>query len=395
MSIAHSRKRHCMALLKQKIKFAPVVSIQGARQVGKSYLARFLLPEVLKDTVYITLDEKDNRQFAEDNPNSFLKQHQTQHLIIDEVQKAPDLFDEIKALVDKKRTPGQFIILGSTEFSHETNIRESLTGRMTRLKLYPLSLSETKKIELNSQKKFPFLLSKCRVQREDLLTYLNNGGLPGIFSVRNANEHRALLADWIRLTVERDLHQTSKSKLDSKLALRILEAIAKLNQPTLSQIVNELGVNSKKIQVHLKALTVLFVIFEVTPFKKSTGKTMYYLTDPGLLNYFNATFEKKITTWLYLELKSQISYKDLNEIELFYYKSGTSSIVHVIAEYYDELFVIKLGLQQTYDKRDTLIFETIKKKYSSYNKFSFFILNGGENFFKNDEVCICPWEALV
>ncbi len=73
MSVAHSRKRHCMPLLKQKIKFAPVVSIQGAKQVGKSFLARFLLPEVLKDTAYVTLDEKDNRQFAEDNPNTFLK----------------------------------------------------------------------------------------------------------------------------------------------------------------------------------------------------------------------------------------------------------------------------------------------------------------------------------
>lgn len=395
MSIAHSRKRHCMSLLRQKIKFAPVVSIQGARQVGKSYLARFLLPEVLKDTVYVTLDEKDNRQFAEDNPNSFLKLHQTQHLIIDEVQKAPDLFDEIKSIVDKKRSPGQFIILGSTEFSHEANIRESLTGRMTRLRLYPLSLSETKKIDLNSQKKFPFVLSKCRVQREDLLMYLKNGGLPGIFSVRNENERRALLADWVKITVERDLHQVSKSKLDSKLAMRILDCIAKLNQPTLSQIVNELGVHSKKVQIHLQALTTLFVIFELTPFKKSTGKTMYFLTDPGLLNYFNATFEKKLTTWLYLELKSQISYKDLNKMELFYYKSATSAVVHVVTENNGELFVIKLGLQQSYDKRDSLIFETIKKKYSSYKKISFFILNGGVNFFKKDEINICPWEAIV
>lgn len=395
MSVAHSRKRHCLSLLRQKIRFAPVVSIQGARQVGKSYLARFLLPEVLKDTVYVTLDEKDNRQFAEDNPKTFIKQYDTQHLIIDEVQKAPDLFDEIKALVDKKRSPGQFIILGSTEFSHETNIRESLTGRMSRLRLYPLSIAETKKLEMNPQKKFPFLHSKCRIQREDLLTYLNNGGLPGIFSVRNENERRSLFADWIRLTIERDLHQTTKSKLDAKLALKILESIAKLNNPTLSQIVNELGVNSKKIQSHLNALSILFVIFEITPFKKSTGKTMYFITDPGLLTYFNATFEKKLLTWLYLELKSQISYKDLCELEIFYYKSATSSLVHAIVESKDELFVIKLGLQQTYDKRDSLIFDTIRKKYSSYNKISFFILNGGENFFKMDDLNIVPWEAIV
>lgn len=396
MSLAHARKRHCMELLRQKIKFAPVVSIQGARQVGKSYLASDLLPEVLKDTVYVTLDEQDNRRFAEENPNSFLKQYQTKHLIIDEVQKSPDLFDEIKSIVDKKRVPGQFIILGSTEFSHETNIRESLTGRMTRLRLYPLSFSETQKIDINPQKNFPFVVLKCRSRREDFLNYLNNGGLPGIFSVRNNNERKSLIEDWVKLTVERDLHQITKYKLDSKLALRILEAIAKLNQPTLAQISNELGVNSRKIQNHLNALKVLFVIFEIVPFKKSTGKVMYYLTDPALLNYFNSTFEKKLTTWFYLELKSQISYKDLNEIDICYYKSTTSAVVQAIAEYKNELFVLKLGFQQSYDKRDSLIFETIKKKYSSsYKNINFIILNGGENFFNIDGIRICPWEAIV
>lgn len=396
MSIAHPRKRHCSELLKQKIKFSPVVSIQGARQVGKSYLACHLLPDLLKDTVYVTLDEKDNRKFADENPNSFLKQHKSKHLIIDEVQKSPDLFDEIKSIVDKNRVPGQFIILGSTEFSHETNIRESLTGRMTRLKLYPLSQSETQKIEINPQKKFPFISSKCRILREDFLTYLNNGGLPGIFSVRNSNERKSLIQDWVRLTVERDLHQITKYKLDSKLALQILECIAKLNQPSLSQIATELGVNSKKIQNHLSALKTLFVIFEIHPFKKSTGKTLYYLTDTAILNYFDATFEKKVSTWLYLELKSQLSYKDLDEIELCHYKSTTSAIVHVMAEYKNELYILKLGFQQIYDKRDSLIFDSIKNKYSSsYKALHFWILNGGENYFKSDDIQICPWEAIV
>lgn len=396
MSAAHSRKRHCIDLLKQKIKFAPVVSIQGARQVGKSYLANQILPALLKDSVYLTLDEKDQRKFADENPNSFLKQHKTKHLIIDEVQKSPDLFDEIKSIVDKNRIPGQFIILGSTEFSHETQIQESLTGRMTRLKLYPLSLSETLKIEINSQKKFPFIFSKTRAQRVDLLLYLNNGGLPGIFSIRNINERKALIHDWIKLTVERDLHQIKKNKLDSKLALRILECIAKLQQPILSEIVNELGVNSKKIQSHLNALKTLFVIFEISPFKKSAGKPIYYLTDPSLLNYFDATFDKKLTTWIYLELKSQLSYKDMEDIEIYYYKSNTSSLVHVIAEYKNELFVVKIGFQQIYDKRDSLIFETLKKKFqNSYKKIHFHILNGGENYFKHDEVQISPWESIA
>jgi predicted AAA+ superfamily ATPase len=396
MSIAHSRKRHCIDLLRQKINFAPVVSIQGARQVGKSYLANQILPSLIKDSVYVTLDEKDQRKFADENPNSFLKQHKTKHLIIDEVQKSPDLFDEIKSIVDKNRVPGQFIILGSTEFSHETQIQESLTGRMTRLKLYPLSVSETKKIDFNPQKKFPFIGLKTRIKREDLLLYLSNGGLPGIFSVRSINERKSLMHDWVRLTVERDLHQIKKYKLDSKLALQILECIARLNRPMLSEIVNELGVNSKKIQNHLNALKTLFVIFEVSPFKKSAGKTMYYLTDTGLLNYLDANFEKKLTTWFYLELKSQLSYKDLEEIELYYYKSAASSIVHAMAQYKNELFVIKLGFQQTFDQRDSLIFETIKKRYQdSYKHIHFYILNGGENYFKAGNIHIGPWESIV
>ncbi len=117
--------------------------------------------------------------------------------MIDEVQKVPHLFDEIKAKVDEAPRPGQFLILGSTEFSIESKIKESLTGRLSRLKIYPFNLSETQSLPMNPQKQFPFIGPKSRASKQSLLKYLKNGGLPGIFIIKSELENQNAISDWI------------------------------------------------------------------------------------------------------------------------------------------------------------------------------------------------------
>ena len=378
------------------MKFSPIVSIQGARQVGKSYLARELVPVKISDLEYFTLDHKDLRDFAENNPYSFLTQSNSRHLVIDEVQKAPALFHEMKAIVDKKRTPGKFLILGSTEFSHETQIKESLTGRLSRIRIFPFNLAEAQKLEMNSQKRFPFLNVKPRVNRNDLLKYLERGGLPGIFIVKNESERRSLLSDWLRLTTERDLHQIKKYKLDSDLAYKIIEQIAIQNNSSLNQISKELSVSVKRVQNHIHALKTLFVIFEVSQMKGSPGKTMYYLMDVGLLSYFNATFEKKMITWHYLELLSQLSYKGYDNLQFHYYKSTTGSIVQLLYTLENELYANKIIFNESYDKRDYIIFQSLQKKYvNKFKKIHCHAFFGGQHSLKHEDVGIFPWESVV
>ena len=135
----HFRPRYLAKTIGKRLKFFPVIGIQGARQVGKSALVRDLLSKLIKNFHYETFDQQTVRQFAQSNPESFLeaKMQRDGTLAIDEAQKVPAIFDAVKYVVDKRRVPGQFILLGSTEFSKKTLIHESLTGRIGMLRLFP------------------------------------------------------------------------------------------------------------------------------------------------------------------------------------------------------------------------------------------------------------------
>ncbi len=99
----------------------------------------------LENANYITFDEKEIAQRTQKAPAQLLideNAYQNTHLIIDEAQKVPHIFDSIKALVDKNRRNRAFTLSGSVEFSSKSGVRESLAGRMVNTRLYPFTLRE-------------------------------------------------------------------------------------------------------------------------------------------------------------------------------------------------------------------------------------------------------------
>src|SRR3989338_3377810 len=165
----HLRNRHVLKLIEKRLKFSPVIALQGARQTGKSVLVRDILAKGLKTAKYISFDSRTAADFAEHRPDSFLSNYSDSHpLIIDEAQKAPAIFDAVKLSVDEDRRPGRYLLLGSTEFSHLTKIRESLTGRLSRIRLYPLTLGETHNLPMRNFQMSHLFLDKPRMTRAQL-----------------------------------------------------------------------------------------------------------------------------------------------------------------------------------------------------------------------------------
>ena len=149
----HDRARLVTPTILKKLRFFPIVALQGARQTGKSFLARQILPCELRKIHYLTLDDESLRSAALASARSFLIGYPHAHpLVIDEAQKCPALFDALKLLVDRVRNPGRFILLGSTEFSRLSLIREALTGRMGRVRVFPMTLSECPACVLSEKK---------------------------------------------------------------------------------------------------------------------------------------------------------------------------------------------------------------------------------------------------
>lgn len=110
----HVRNRYLIEIINKHLKFFPVVALQGARQVGKSALVRDLLPKSVEGMRYESFDQRSTLEFARTNPESFLEERTPLEgtLAIDEAQKVPSIFDAVKFMVDRKRAPGKFILLG-------------------------------------------------------------------------------------------------------------------------------------------------------------------------------------------------------------------------------------------------------------------------------------------
>lgn len=121
-------------LLSQSPAESPVVLLTGARQVGKSTLAQTVVPEER----YFTLDDATVLAAAQADPTAFVGRH-AETVVIDEIQRVPDLFLAIKASVDRARTPGRFLLTGSTNVRFVPEAAGPLVGRMEIVTLWPVS----------------------------------------------------------------------------------------------------------------------------------------------------------------------------------------------------------------------------------------------------------------
>ena len=131
------KKRTIMHHILRAVKEYPVVSLTGTRQSGKTTLLKSLFP----DYDYALLEEPDTRQFALQDPRGFLSQFKKK-VIIDEAQRAPELFSYIQGIVDEAQIPGQFVMSGSQNFLLMRQISQSLAGRVAIFHLLPFSMSE-------------------------------------------------------------------------------------------------------------------------------------------------------------------------------------------------------------------------------------------------------------
>src|SRR3989338_2897994 len=130
-------KRELGTELKANAKQYPVVTVTGPRQSGKTTLVRKYFPK----HQYHNLEEPDTREIAQADPRGFLSAND-KGLILDEIQRAPDLLSYIQGIVDKTKKRGRFILTGSRNFELMETVTQSLAGRTALLCLLPLSINE-------------------------------------------------------------------------------------------------------------------------------------------------------------------------------------------------------------------------------------------------------------
>ena len=206
----------------------PALGILGPRQVGKSTM---LVKEwcVQKNGAYLTFDKQEILTRAKNAPEQFLldvSDNQTKHLIIDEAQKFPQIFDSIKALIDQNRRFGCFTLSGSVEFSEKSGVKESLAGRMGITRLFPMTLKELNEATFTAPwVNFDFN-KNLKSDAKSVETWLSRGGMPIFCCFSNDDERIAVINSWLEALCYRDLQQLKGGRYDSDIAFNLLRILA-------------------------------------------------------------------------------------------------------------------------------------------------------------------------
>lgn len=325
----------------------PVISITGPRQSGKTSLAKHLFPKY----AYFNLEDLDVLEIALSDPRSFLKLGSGQQMIIDEIQRAPDLLSYIQTEVDEKKIDGQFVITGSQNFAISEGISQSLAGRVANFTLLPLSLSELSE-------------SSYKKRANDLQDMIFGGFYPAQITKDISAE--VFYRNYLSTYVERDLRQI-KNIGDLKLFQRFLQLVAgRVGQlVNYSSLANDVGVSYKTIESWLSILEASYIIYTLQPYHKNFGRRVVkspkiYFYDVGLLCHllkinsseelsthfaYGQIFENFVIT----EIKKNIENK-LQNISLYFWRDSNGRELDLIIDQGIQLNGIELKSARTFSK---------------------------------------------
>lgn len=345
----HSRARHIAAILSKRARIFPVLGVLGPRQVGKStFLMNQWAPQ--ENANYITFDEKEIAVRAQRSPAQLLideSSNQQKHLIIDEAQKVPHIFDSIKAFVDKNRRNGSFTLSGSVEFSSKSGVRESLAGRMGITKLYPMTISELN----NKNFKAPWVTfdfsNSDTLNPKSVETWIERGGMPIFCRLTDLDERIGLVNSWIEAICYKDLKQLKDANYDSDIAYNLMQYLATEPSVSFSKLASEFGSTIEAIKKHFLALESLFLIYKLPSFENPRGKVMYKIFDAGVENALRGgkstivSRHSGLVTLLLNEISAQYEYAGKLRPELFHYRTRGGAKIDLILKTKDKLIGIE------------------------------------------------------
>ncbi|MFC1477840.1 ATP-binding protein [Candidatus Margulisiibacteriota bacterium] len=246
----------------------PVITITGPRQSGKTTLVKKVFPNI----PYYSLEDPDIRELAINDPRGFL-QKSSEKMILDEIQRAPELLSYIQGIVDEKNINGQFILTGSQQFELVDSINQSLAGRTALLKLLPFTINEIE----STRKKY------------SIDEYLINGFYPRIYEKKV--DPTQTYKDYFETYIQRDLKQMINIKDLMSFRKFVKLCAGRAGKIFIaSTLANEVGVSVPTINSWLSILEASYIVFLLEPYYENIGKRLIkspkiYFYDVGLASY--------------------------------------------------------------------------------------------------------------
>lgn len=302
----------------------PAVAILGARQVGKTTLAKTIAREHTRASLYLDLENPADREKLHD-ASTFLDDNRDKLIVLDEMQRMPHLFAELRSLIDHHRKYGRFLLLGSAAPQLVRGVSESLTGRIFNVTLHPIGLREcTDKIPMRR--------------------HWFRGGFPEMLTSKSDLVFAQRMDAFISTFIERDLQNLYGVVITQTTMRRLLQMLAHANGSiwNAEAYARSLGVTAPTVLRYLDFLEGAFMVHRLPAFYFNARKRIIkapkvYLTDTGMMHRL-----VRISSWADLHghpsigasweayIVEQIFQTKRPSIDLFYYRTQDGAEADVV-----------------------------------------------------------------
>ena len=366
------------------IKNKAVTVITGARQVGKTTLCSLIETELGFN--YVSLADPIIRNSAKSDPSEFLSLNPFP-LIIDEIQKAPELFEYLEGIVDKEikksNKKGLYVLTGSQAYKLMKGVTESMSGRVGLISMSPLSLSE---ITSNEELPFEVDIQRIKNRTKDYLIdtnkmyeYIVRGFYPELYD--NTNLKTSIFyADYVETYLERDVSDFINLK-DKQKFLNLMSVLASLTGKELiyDNLSKVIGVDVKTIQSWISVLVAGNIIYLLYPYneesmvKQVTKRPKIYYEDTGLACYLarvttpdalKASYLKghMVETFIVNEIiKSYKNTRYDKETSFYYYRNSNQEEIDLIIVRDGKISLIECKSGEEFASKDISSFNNLSK----------------------------------
>lgn len=371
-------KRHAEKTVEKLSKMFGAVLVAGPRQVGKTTM----LQEITKNINYATLDDPIVKASAIEESGTFFKDNPPP-VFVDEIQKAPELFPQIKMIVDRDRKKGQFFMCGSQQFKMMKGVSESLAGRLGLVTLLGFSLREKYGVDFDE----PFLPTDeffaerkkhlADITYDDVWETIHRGSMPELYA-NSDFDWQMFYGAYVRTYIERDVRELSEIGDEVKFTRFMTVVAAATGQLlNLASLSRDVGISQPTAERWLSILVASNLVYLLQPYsnnitKRAIKTPKLYFLDTGLAAYltkWNTTDVLKngamagafFESFVVAEIIKSYYNKGILELPLYFYRDRDMNEIDLLIEDNGVLYPLEMKKHADPQKKDMDAFAILDK----------------------------------
>ena len=400
-------RRLLSPLVTRALKTSPVVVVSGARQTGKSTLVQRLAP----DMTYLTLDDVETLDRAEREPDALLRS--ASPLVLDEVQRSPDLLLAVKRAVDTRRRAGRFVLTGSANLLLMKRVSETLAGRAVYASLWPLTRREQvgrpeaglwSQLFGTQEEEWLELLRAGTDVREDWRALARRGGYPTpAYELDTPEARRQWFAGYTQTYLERDLRELSAvaSLVDFRRLMRA--ACLRIgNLVNTTELGRDVGLPQPTVHRHLTLMEISYQLVRVPAYAVNRTKRIIktpklYWSDTGLALFLSGESEPRGAHLENLVLSDLVAWRgsEVEAPEILYWRTSTGEEVDFVVEWRGRLLPVEVKSTKRPGLADCKSVALFRREYGKQSLPGLVLHDGAETTWLADGILATPWWRVI